>query len=154
GGLLAAASVSIGASQHAFWPVHAGGALATHGGGIDASFSPAGARVRTAAGSLSLSLPSIRRGARELATPSRAPSSTRNEVAFRARTISELYRNGPYGLEQAFTLPRRPLPGTGRLILASRLRGTLAGRQVGSQILFAGASRAPALSYGELSARD
>jgi hypothetical protein len=154
GGLLAAASVSIGASQHAFWPVHEGDQLLTRGGGLEGSFGASGARMRTDAGTLFLSAASIRRGSRSSTPRPLAPEGSRNEVLYRSRAITELYRNGPYGLEQAFTLPRRPLPGRGPLILSSHVGGTLTATQAGSEIVFSGARGVVALRYGELSALD
>src|SRR5205085_4139374 len=102
--LVPAASASIGASQQRFWPVRRGASLATQGGGIESSFSASGARLGVAGGALSMSLASIGRGPDAVAMAPAAPASAGGQVIYKRGSISELYRNGPYGLEQAFVL--------------------------------------------------
>ena len=54
------------------------------------------------------------------------PQATRNRIEYRRGALNEWYVNGPLGLEQGFTLARRPSTRTsGPLTLALRLTGTL-----------------------------
>src|SRR5207302_7169273 len=69
-------------------------------------------------------------------------------------TLTALYSNGPYGLEQGFTLHRRPRAGAGAAVLAMRLGGSLKAEQAGSQIVFRTREGAVALRYGELRVVD
>ena len=153
-GLAAVASTSIGASQQSFWPVRRGDSLLTKGGGIAGAFTASGARLRVAQGTLAISLAALRRGRRVEHIAGVGPSRAASQVLYRHGSISEFYRNGPYGLEQGFTLRRRPQAGTGSLVLALGLKGSLVPKQVGSQILFRTRAGATALRYGQLSARD
>ena len=52
-----------------------------------------------------------------------APTGAASQVLYRHGSISEFYRNGPYGLEQGFTVRQRPQAGTGSLVLALAARG-------------------------------
>ena len=153
-GLAAAASTSIGASQQSFWPVRRGDSLLTKGGGITGTFNAAGARLQVAQGTLALSLAGLGRGRRVERVATVAPSRTASQVLYRHGSISEFYRNGPYGLEQGFTLSKRPQAGAGSLVLALGLSGSLVPEQVGSQILFRTHAGTTALRYGQLAARD
>jgi hypothetical protein len=153
-GLAPAASAAIAASDHSFWPVRHGASLAAQGGGIDSSFTVSGADLHVAQGTLGLSLLGVGRGQRVELVGTVAPTTAANQVIYRHRSISEFYRNGPFGLEQGFTMHRRPLAGTGSLVLAVGIKGTLAPEQVGSQVLFRTPAGATALRYGQLSARD
>src|ERR1700720_992120 len=83
-----------------------------------------------------------------------APSRRANEVLYSHGSIGEFYRNGPYGLEQGFTLRHRPLIGRRSLVLALGLGGSLMPERAGSQILFRTHAGATALRYGQLSALD
>ena len=153
-GLAAAASGTIGAADHSFWPVHSGASLRTRGGGIQTAFSASGARLHVARGTLAVSLASVARG-RQIERPAPVtPSSAGNQIVYRHGSVSEFYRNGPYGLEQGFRLARRPLAPTGSLVLALRVAGSLTPERVGSQILFRTHAGTAALRYGQLSAFD
>ena len=66
--------------------------------------------------------------------------------------LTEWYRNGPLGLEQGFTLRRRP-SGSGALMLAVRSSGSLLPRLSGGSISFAGTEVAR-VDYRDLSAFD
>jgi hypothetical protein len=153
-GLAAAASASIGASERNFWPVRHGASLLTQGGGIHSTFTASGARLRVAQGTLGLSLTGLGRGQRVEHVATVAPNGAASQILYRHGSISEFYRNGPYGLEQGFTVRQRPQAGTGSLVLALGLGGSLIPEQVGSQILFKTQAGATALRYGELSAQD
>ena len=152
--LTPAASASIGASEHSFWPVRHGASLLTKGGGIHSNFTPSGAAMRVAQGTLGLSLTGVGRAQRLNPVAPAAPKAAANQVTYRHGSISEFYRNGPYGLEQGFTVGQRPQAGAGSLVLALSVGGSLVPRQVGSQIQFRTHSGATALRYGQLGALD
>jgi hypothetical protein len=152
--LAAVASARIGASEQRFSPVRRGDSLLTQGGGIQSSFTASGARLRVALGTLGLSLVGVGRGHLDAPVTAVSPMRAGSRVLYRHGSLSEFYGNGPYGLEQGFTLRHRSLPATGSLVLALRVRGSLVPKQVGSQILFRTHAGVTALSYGQLSAVD
>ena len=154
GDLAAAASVSIGRSERSFWPVRDGASLMSRGGAIDSTFTAAGARVRAPGGTLELSLAAVGRGGHSRRVSAAAPQAADSEVLYRHGSVTEFYRGGPYGLEQGFTLRRRPSAGREPLVLTLSLGGSLAGRQVGPRVLFSTRAGATALQYGQLRALD
>jgi hypothetical protein len=152
-GLAAAASARIGASERAFWPARDGSSLLTAGGGIHTTFTATGETLRVPGGAVALSLAAVARGGRVDPVVPVAPGRSQDTVLYRHRAILESYRNGPYGLEQSFTIPRR-IGGSGTLGLVLAVRGSLAARQAGSEVLFSAGAGAPSLRYGQLSAFD
>jgi hypothetical protein len=152
--LVPTASATVGASAHSFWPVRRGGSLLADGGGIHSAFGASGVRLRVAHGTLAMSLASVGRGQRIEPVKAVAPSARSSEIHYSHGSIGEFYRNGPYGLEQGFTLRHRPLGGKGSLVLALGLGGSLTPEEAGSQILFRAHTGATALRYGQLSAVD
>jgi len=153
-GLAAAASVTIGGSERSYWPMRRGDSLRTSGGGIRGAFSAGGARLRVAQGTLGLSLAGVGRGRDLEQVAGVAPLRAAGQVVYRHGSITESYANGPYGLEQAFSLHKRPRGGSGSLVLALGVRGSLIAEQGGAQILFRTRSGATALRYDQLSAFD
>jgi hypothetical protein len=153
-GLAAAASSSIGTAERGFWPVRRAASLLTQGGNIHGTFVASGARLSVARGTLGLSLAALGRGRSLGRIAAVGPQAAANQILYRHSSISEFYRNGPYGLEQGFNLRQRPQPGTGSLVLALGLRGSLIPQQVGSQILFRTPDGATELRYGQLSVLD
>lgn len=157
--LISTALPSIGASEHSFWPLRRGNSLLTQGGGIHGTFLDSGPALRVPQGTLALSLAAVGRGERFDSVSTVAPTNTANQVLYNHGSIIESYRNGPYGLEQDFTVRHRPrIGGTGSdkgsLVLALRMSGSLVPEQVGSQILFRTHTGATALRYGQLDAVD
>jgi hypothetical protein len=67
--------------------------------------------------------------------------------------LEEWYLNGPLGLEQGFTLERRPA-GVGSLTLAVRAAGALRPRRSGAQVVFAAGGGPVVVRYGGLYALD
>ena len=153
-GLLAAASASLGSSEHGFWPVRRGRSLLAQGGGIKSEFTASGAELRTAGGTLGLSLTAVGRGQRLDRLTALPPSASANEILYRHGSVVEFYRNGPYGLEQGFTVRHHPQGPRGSLVLAMSLSGSLIPEQVGPQVLLRTASGVTQLRYGQLSAQD
>jgi hypothetical protein len=153
-GLAAAASASFGASERSFWPVRHRDSLLTKGGGINTTFTAAGAGLRVAQGTLGLSLAAVGHGQRVERVSAVAPEGAANQVLYRHSLVTEFYRNGPYGLEQGFTVRQRSHEGEGSFVLALSVRGSLIPQQVGSQILFRSRAGTTALRYGQLTALD
>ncbi len=147
------ASRVIGASEHGSWVAHHRAFLSASGGGVASTFSRSGISVRAGSGLLTLKLLGIGHGGRLGRVASATPVATRNLVLYRRGAVAEWYRNGPYGLEQGFTLAQRPA-GAGPLTVALGLGGSLAARQAGSQVLFETLQGTVALRYGDLRVTD
>jgi hypothetical protein len=147
------ASKVIGSSDGSLWVDRHGDLLSASGGGLATTFAGSGISVRAVTGLLELDLVGVGHGRHVAAVAGAAPHASRNSVLYRRGPLLEWYRNGPYGLEQGFTLYRRPA-GSGRLTIALRVRGSLSPRRSGSHMLFATASGRVALRYGNLSAVD
>jgi probable HAF family extracellular repeat protein len=152
--LAPSASASIGAAERGFWPVRHRGALLTQGGGIHSTFTASGAALRMGHGTLGLSFIGVGRGGHLAPIGAVAPTGAANQIVYRHWSVSESYRNGPYGLEQGYTVRQRPQTGTGSLVLALSVGGSLTPEQAGSQVLFRTHAGATALRYGQLSAID
>jgi hypothetical protein len=152
--LLSAASTSLGASERGFWPTPDGDSLVATGGGIRSTFTATGATLHVPGGALALALAGVGRGQRLAPFAPSAPTRSADEVLYNAPAVGESFRNGPYGLEQGFTVRERPSAGSGPLVLALSVGGSLVPRQDGSQILFQTRAGATALRYGQLSATD
>ncbi len=145
--LRAELSAAQGAAASAYRVTAApGGALRARGGGIATSFSRAGITLHTAGASASLALAGVTDAGKAIPLAEASPRAVKNRVGYQRGAVSEWYANGPYGLEQGFTILRGS-PGALTIDLAARgdapvqLRG-------GSVALGAG------LRYGELSAVD
>ena len=147
---IASASAQIRASESA---ARHGGALLTRGRAIEARFTASRVALRVVPGTLGLSLAAVGRSHRLERVAPVAPSRAASEILYRHRSISESYRNGPSGLEQALTLRRRQA-GRAALVLALRISGSLTPEQAGSQVLFKSRAGAAALRYRKLSAQD
>ncbi len=153
-GLRTVASAAIGAQERRFWVLRHGDSLVASGGGIASVFSAAGVRLRVPGGSLRLSLAGVGYGDRLVPATAAVPAALGSSVSYRHGFVSEWYRNGPLGLEQGFTLRRRPRGSGGPLTLAIRTSGSLAERLSGSEVLFGSAGDTVALRYAGLSAVD
>jgi IPT/TIG domain len=147
--LAAAASASIGASEHEFWTTRHGAALTAQGGGIHSTFTATGADLRTARGTLDLSL----LGAHGRPLGAVVPTGVANEASYRYGSVRAFYENGPYGLEQGFTVAK-PQNASSKLVLVLGVGGSLTPRQSGARILFQSSVGVTALSYGQLGAVD
>ena len=89
--LAPAASASVGAAEHSFWPVRNGDALHSNGGGIHSRFTASGAMLRVARGTLDLSLTAVGHGERLHSVPVAAPAAAQNQVLYDRGAIDELY---------------------------------------------------------------
>ena len=146
--LKAAVSSAAGSGQAAFAAERRGRALIARGGGLTTTFRATGPKVELSGGSLVLRLTRV--GRRKLAPLDSAAgtAAARNEVSYDHGSLLEWYRNGPFGLEQGFTVARRPA-GAGHLRLMLGTSGLLP-RRAGSTVVFGKG----ALVYGGLGAVD
>ena len=153
--LVPVASARIGSSERVYRPSRNGAALVADGGGIRSRFGASGVALTVARAKLGLSLVGVRQGERAEPLGSILPAVLAGgEVLYRQPTLNEWYRNGPYGLEQGFTVFRDPAGAGGALVLTLRTTGTLSARRSGSQVLFSSGAGTTVLRYGELSAQD
>lgn len=153
-GAQAAVSTALGADrpESAARATPFGYALA--GGGVRAELGRDAVRLSGAEGAVSLTLRAIGRGhAMQAVTPA-PPSARANRVTYRHRNVAEWYAAGPLGLEQGFTVARRPAGHAGPLVLATATRGSLLIHRSRSGLVFTSRSGAVALRYGGLAAVD
>ncbi len=129
------------------------GALLARGGGLATTFDRSGPRVRARTGSLALRLAGVGRRGTLRTFPEVEPVVAHDSIVYRRSGLSEWYLNGRLGLEQGFTLSRRPA-GRGDLLVAVEAAGTLVPRLVDQRVVFASRGRKSVLSYSGLAARD
>jgi trimeric autotransporter adhesin len=153
--LAAAASGAIGAQGRSFLVISRPRVLVASGGGVASSFTRAGVSLMTADGVAHLTLVAVGYGARLAAVPDVTPVAAGSSVSYQRGWLREWYRNGSFGLEQGFTLARRPAEHQpGPLTLALGIGGPLTARRSGSEIVLTTTGDRAMLSYGQLSARD
>jgi Bacterial Ig-like domain (group 3)/Divergent InlB B-repeat domain len=122
------------------------------------SFDSAGVHLRVGGGTASLALSGVGYGSvvRRIA-PAR-PAGRANEVSYDRGSLVEWYRAGPLGLEQGFTLARRPMVrASGPLTLSVAVGGTLVPRLssgASQELVFTAGGGRAALRYGGLSVTD
>ncbi len=153
-GLRAAVQQAVGASDRAFWPARRGVLLVSSGGGIVSSFGDSGVTLRAPVGTVKLRLTALGYGARPAAVPEVAPVAAGDSVRFPRPGLVEWYRNGPFGLEQGFTLQARPRGSGGPLTIELSVGGSLRARGAGAGIAFVSGTGAVGVSYGGLSVTD
>jgi hypothetical protein len=122
-----AVSRGLGADQSAFFARRApAGAVSLRNApqGLHATLSSGAIALSGAHGlRLGLSAPALGRGGALVAVSGlTAASVDRNRVAFSAAGVSEWFANGPLGVEQGFTLARRPA-GSGALTISQTVSG-------------------------------
>jgi len=151
--LLAEASARIGASDPAYWPRPDGDSVVTQGGGVRGRFTRSAVVASVPLGTLELSLA---KAGRIVSAGSSAPQPAivANQVIYRHGLVTDIYRAGPYGLEQSFTVFGSRLPSRHPLVLSLQVSGTLVPEQVDGEILFRLRAGAVALRYGDLRATD
>jgi len=125
--------------------------------GLDMRFGRSGVRVGAGNIQLELGLRAAGYGASLKGFGRVVPTAQANRVTYRRAGISEWYANGPLGLEQGFTLARRPRgPRAGPLTLSiGRLPGAVSARVTSdhrSVMLYVGEREV--LRYGGLFASD
>ncbi len=140
-------SATLGASDSRFNARHSAAGWRLTGGGVSATFGDGPARLRTARGTLSLSL---------AGSPITSVTARGNRVTLQRSGLQEWYVAGPMGIEQGFTLARRPAGRRGReLTLSLAVSGALRPRaSSGSAVEFLGSGNDIVARYGALSAVD
>jgi hypothetical protein len=151
--LTAAASSTVGAERPEFAVVRRNERLIARGGGLETAFDSAGPVVSTLGAQLPLHLASIGRSGRLARVAPAGPVAKGNRVSYRRGALEEWYLNGPFGLEQGFTLHQRPA-GAGRLTLAVQVTGSLLPRRSGAEVVFADSGGKALARYGGLYALD
>ena len=124
---------------------------------LEADLTPAGVRIRSGATTWSFRYEGLNRGTSRTTATMMAPTATANRVEYRRGPITEWYVNGPFGLEQGFTLAARPQPrGRGPLVLRLSVSSDLQGRVDADKRAVTLAERTghDALTYRELVAWD
>jgi len=129
-GLSAAAwgqiSSAIGAGDPAFRVARTRGVLTAKSSpqGLSARFEPGMVSVSAVGLDLNLSLRSFGWSASQTSVATARPVARGNGVNYARAGLSEWYRNGPYGIEQGFTVTRAPAGAhVGRLTVAMELSG-------------------------------
>jgi hypothetical protein len=152
--LRATASSTLGAQAPSYAVRVQRGALVAAGGGVSATFAAAGPTFHSGDAQLRLSLGAVGHSATTSLPATASPTADGNKVSYRRGALREWYTNGPFGIEQSFTLARRPDVGVGPLTIAIRASG-LTPRLAGSEVVFSQAGKQTTmLRYGGLSATD
>jgi len=145
-------SVGIGSVDPDYWISRRGESLVARGGDIEQSFTRSGVALRTTAGTVHFAPAAIGRTSDVAAV---MPAAAHNEVRYRHAGFEETYSNGPTGLEQIYTLARRPREGSGTLTVTIGLAGsTLLPELQRGEVVLKTKSGQTALRYGQLSAFD
>ena len=149
-----AISATLGSGSAVFAAQRVGRDFSLRGGGVAARFGRRGVQMRASGGSLAMTFLGLSRGGSLNGSRVESVRASGNRVAYDHVGLSEWYAAGPLGIEQGFTLARRPA-GAGRPVdLALGLAGSLRVQQAGSAIRFVSRSGGVALRYGGLSATD
>ncbi len=152
---LAAVAQRVVAGRASFAIVRRHGVLSAGGVGFESEFATGGLQLRIAAGTVELRLAAVGGGADHLhALAARSPGAAADVVRYAYPRVVEWYRNGPFGLEQGFTIRSRLSGGGSAVVVALELGGSLTARQHGQEVVFGPAHGAPLLQYDGLSARD
>ena len=159
-GIAAAAQAGPVNSSHGFAPTEDGALRAWSAEqGIEAEISPGRVRLNACRGTpgsaVELRFAGVRR-----AGASRPPgagalrgSGARAEIRYDSLAVTEWYENGARGVEQGFTLDRRPSGGAAPLELTLALgQGSSVAR--GAGLLLSAAGCAQRIAFGELAAWD
>jgi hypothetical protein len=154
----AAVSRGLGTDERSYWARDLAGAavaLRNPAQGLDVTLSGGRIAIRGSDGvRLGLDSLTVAR-ALTFVSPLRlgAATATRNRVVLSSPGVSEWIANGPWGLEQGFTLTHRPL-GSGPLTISQRVSGNLhSATDAGGQgVTFS--SHAGSLRYEELIVTD
>jgi hypothetical protein len=152
-GPLSVISATLGSAEPGFTARRVGAEYRLGGGGVLAGLGARRVDLRAGGVSLSLTFVGLGRGAR-LSRPDVVSVSARaNRVVYDRRVLREWYAAGPLGIEQGFTLTRRPAGTGGPVSLALGLAGLARAQQTGSRVRFLTRSGAVAL-HGGLSVTD
>ena len=151
-------SSSLGAHLPAFWAVGAAsGTISLNNSAAGLHATLAGGRLDVSAGhgvSLGLAALSLGRAGSLAPVSTLAPAHvSQNRIVLSGAAISEWFVNGPRGIEQGFTLARRPA-GAGPLELSQQLSGNLTGAAAPNGQAVSFSSAAGTLRYENLIVTD
>jgi hypothetical protein len=153
-------SALIGADQAAYHAQAAGVGyhLENPAQGLSASFTEAGVKVEAGLYTWKLALNSWGYGDAQVPVKHASPEYKANRVTYMRGAVREWYLNGPFGLEQGFTLDRPPArnPTGGPLTLSLALGGELQATvdTSGQGLVLSDPGSAEVLRYAGLSAYD
>ena len=147
-------SATLGSGEPAFAAKRSGLGYRLGGGGVVARLSARQADLAARGGSLSMASRALGRGGRLRPAGVLSISARANRVTYDRGPMAEWYAAGPLGIEQGFTVSRRPTGAGGPLVLALGLAGSLRPQQSGSQLRFLTRSGRVALRYGGVQALD
>jgi hypothetical protein len=153
-GAQSAISAALGASAPVFAARRSGVGYRLSGGGVSARLAARGVDLRAGRGSLSMAFVGVGRGGRLSRSGVVSVRAHANRVVFDRGVVREWYAAGPLGIEQGFTVARRPAGAGGPLSLALGLGGSVGAQRSGSGVRFVTASGRVAFRYGGLSAID
>jgi hypothetical protein len=125
--------------------------------GLSAEFSADGMQVSAGEHSWSLAMEGYGYGESLLPLPEVTPTANNNRIEYSRGPLTEWYLNGPFGLDQGFTLARPPAVITGGpLTLALKQGGDLQASvgAVGRELFLSSASGEAVLRYTGLAAYD
>jgi hypothetical protein len=129
--------------------------FANAGQKLDVNLSRQGVVVRTGGDSWGLSLQGYGYGDALNPLHAVAPHAKQNLVEFKRGPLTEWYANGPMGLEQGFTIAKRPGRSNGQpLTLAMAFSSDLSVKTVDDKGFTLNQSGKPQLSYGAIAAWD
>ena len=152
-----AVSRGLGSADHSYWVrrVAGGFAASSPAQGLSARFARGAVTVRVGKERLGLAARSVSRAGLAVPLGEVRPSVRRNRASYSRSGLLEWYANGPMGLEQGFTLTRRPA-GHGAVSLNLALSGSLTPQLTarGTAVSLLGRQRQPVLRYAGLSVRD
>ena len=150
----AAISGTLGSESGSFAARRSASGWQLSGGGVHARFRGAGPDLQATGGGLSMTLAGVGRGGASSPVPLASVSAHGNRVTLHHGGIDEWYAAGPLGIEQGFTVARRPGGQAGPLMLALGLNGSLRPQASASGIRFVSPAGRTALRYGALQALD
>jgi hypothetical protein len=142
-------STALGEDESAYAARPAPGGYRLAAGGVAARLASDGeVTVQGSGGSISMALSAVGRDSRLRRVRRWSVRARRNRLTYSSVGLAQWYAAGPLGLEQGFTVARRPSGAGGTLTLALRLWGSARVRRQGSGIVLAG------LRYGGVVATD
>jgi hypothetical protein len=147
-------SAAIGAESRGFHARPSDGGFRLDAAGVTAHVDRGGATLRAGGVSLPLTVAGFGRGAKLGRTEVRSIGAHRNRVSLDRGALTEWYAGGPLGIEQGFTLPRRPAGESGPLTLELALGGGVEARKAPSGTVLLTRADRPGLSYGALATLD
>jgi hypothetical protein len=111
--------VGADSAAYAVWPEGAGFQAENPSQGLHVRFGSAGVLIRSGSTRVGLSLRAVGYGASLHPVDVVVPTARVNRVSYNRLGLSEWYRNGPFGIEQGFTIARAPSSGNTRVLTLS-----------------------------------